>query len=551
MRNAHALLLLGLIGLAAPAALAGTLAVTSLNPPRHSMATSLTPTIEVGFNMPVNLATVTNSSFRVFASSTGPISGTVSLDGTGQVVRFVPGRALFSGELVTVTMARTIASTDGSTLRSAGYVYQFMIAAATSTRQFTLNQEYSVENFPGEFPRIYGGQASDLNRDGWVDLAIVCENAAEVRVYPNLANGSGMFGPRIVPSATTGALPSPNDAADFNNDGFIDIATGNFTGNNITILLGNGNGTFGTRTDVPLGGSARGVAARDYDGDGDQDIAISVPGMDRFAIMINNGAGVFSPPTFVETGQTSEYGLAAADMNNDGILDLVIGNEASSSITVMRGNGNGTFTFASTRPAGGPPWAVVCGDVNGDGNMDVASANSGAANNSILLGNGNGTLQAAVTYAVAGHTPAVDLGDLDGDGDLDMLSSSFGGGLYRLFRNTGNGTFVFDRDFTAPSNPACAILVDVNNDRAIDMVHLDEIAQIVRIWRNQPIYGPGDMNCDGVTDNGDIDAFVLALLSATDYAAAYPNCDIDNADTNNDGHVDNADIDSFVALLLG
>ncbi len=62
---------------------------------------------------------------------------------------------------------------------------------------------------------------------------------------------------------------------------------------------------------------------------------------------------------------------------------------------------------------------------------------------------------------------------------------------------------------------------------------------------------PGDMNCDGALDNGDIDAFVLALLDPAAYAAAFPNCNIANGDVNGDGGVDNGDIDAFVALLLG
>lgn len=531
-------------------ALAGALQVTSQSPARHTMSQALAPVIEIGFGQPVNASTVTTDSFRVFGANTGTMPGARTLTNGGQTVRFTPDRSFFSGEMVTVTLSHAIEAADGTPLRSAGYVYQFMIAAAPSSRQFSLAQEFSVEDFPGEFPRIYGGQASDLDEDGWVDLAIVCEVAADVRVFLNEADGSGTFGPHLLPSSNTGGLPSPNAAADFDNDGNIDICTGNYTGEDVTILLGNGDGTYGSRQDVPLGGAARGIAAFDVDGDGDQDIACSVPGISRVTLMLNNGAGVFSAPISFEGGGNAEYALCAADMNNDGILDLVIGNEGSSTITVLRGNGNGTFTLIATRAAGGPPWVVVCGDVNGDGNMDVASANSGAGNNAILLGTGTGNLQAAITYSVGGHTPATDLADLDGDGDLDMLSSSYGGGLWRLFENTGGGTFVFRQDFPAASNPACAILIDVNNDRAIDMVQLDEIAQLVRVWTNHRVYQAGDMNCDGLVNNFDIDPFVLALANPTEYAAQFPDCDADNGDVNGDGQLDNFDIDPFVNCVL-
>ncbi len=60
----------------------------------------------------------------------------------------------------------------------------------------------------------------------------------------------------------------------------------------------------------------------------------------------------------------------------------------------------------------------------------------------------------------------------------------------------------------------------------------------------------GDMNCDGAVDNGDIDGFVLALLSRSAYEAAHPGCHYTAADANGDGVVDNGDIDAFVARLL-
>jgi hypothetical protein len=61
----------------------------------------------------------------------------------------------------------------------------------------------------------------------------------------------------------------------------------------------------------------------------------------------------------------------------------------------------------------------------------------------------------------------------------------------------------------------------------------------------------GDVNCDGVVNNGDIDAFVLALTAPATYATQYPSCNVVNGDTNGDGLVNNGDIDAFVAMLTG
>ncbi len=64
-------------------------------------------------------------------------------------------------------------------------------------------------------------------------------------------------------------------------------------------------------------------------------------------------------------------------------------------------------------------------------------------------------------------------------------------------------------------------------------------------------YMPGDVNCDGLVDAFDIDPFVLALTDAAGYAAAFPDCLVENADVNRDGAADAFDIDPFLDLLAG
>jgi len=67
------------------------------------------------------------------------------------------------------------------------------------------------------------------------------------------------------------------------------------------------------------------------------------------------------------------------------------------------------------------------------------------------------------------------------------------------------------------------------------------------VWK--PRLTPGDLNCDGLVDFGDINPFVLALTNPAGYAAAFPNCNIKNGDINGDGFVDFGDINPFVRLL--
>lgn len=528
---------------------AGTLSVTGLAPSRLAPQAGIDTTIEITFSLPVNPATITSSSFRVFGPNTGTMTGAFSTINGGQTVVFTPSRNFIAGDVITVTLANTIAATGGETLRSAGYVYQFWVTAGRATGTFAQSQSWDVRTgWPGP-ARIYGGQASDLNGNGFADLAIICEDSSDIRVYPNSADGSGLFGARLDPPSPVGGVPSPNGAADFDNDGNIDLVTGNFNTADVSVLLGNGDGTFGSRQDISVGSQTRGIAAYDFDGDGDPDIACASAAANHVSVILNDGTGTFGTPTSFDAGGDGEYGLAGGDMDNDGIIDLVVGNRSSQTLTVLKGNGDGTFTFASSQASGGTTWVVVLGDLNLDGWLDVTTANANSQTGAIVLASGGGMLNAPTTFSLGAHTVSTDLGDLDGDGDLDWILSSFGGGFWRMFRNDGAGGFTFDHDFSADSNPGCCIIVDVNNDTAMDVVLLDEIANTVRIQINTPLR-PGDMNCDGSVDGLDVGPFVLAILDAPGYATAFPACAIANGDIDNDTNVDVGDVAGFVGLLV-
>lgn len=526
---------------------AGTLSVTALSPYQLMQQAPVDTTIEVTFSQPIDMSTVTSSSFRVFGVNSGTLFGTFSSTNAGQTVVFTPSRTFIPGDIVTVTLANTIAAVGGDTMRSAGYVYQFWIKAGRATRTFTESQSWDVRTgWPGP-ARIYGGQAADLNGNGYADLAIICEDSSDVRVYPNSADGSGLFADRLDPPSPVGGVPSPNGAADFNNDGNSDLVTGNFDTADISILLGNGDGTFGSRQDITVGSHTRGIACYDFDGDGDPDIACASAAASHVSVTLNDGTGHFGAPVSFDGGGDGEYGLAGGDMDNDGIIDLVIGNINSQTVTIMKGNGDGTFTLFSSQSSGGTTWVVVLGDLNLDGYLDVTTANATSQTAATLLG-GGGVLNPPTVYSLGAHTVSTDLGDLDGDGDLDWVLSSFGGGFWRVYENDGAGNFTFDQDMSADSNPGCCIVVDVNNDSAMDIVLLDEIANTVRIMMNTPLI-PGDMNCDGLVNGADIAPFVQAVLDPAAYATQFPDCDINNGDANSDTNVNVADVAAFAALL--
>jgi hypothetical protein len=467
----------------AASALAAPLQVVSLTPARNTVAAPTTA-ITVEFDKAVDPATIGPATFRVFGTRSGARKGTLSLSNANHSLTFTTTRRFAAGEIVKINLSHAIQAADLTFLRSAGYAWQFRVATVPSQGLF--QQIDVMSNRVGDVQtRIYGAAATDLNEDGYTDLATINEVSADIRVTLNRANGSGLFQPFLA-AQPIGVESSPNEAADFDNDGHADLGIAATTSNGVWVMLGAGDGTFSSTQEIPLvpGAEPHGIAALDVDGDADIDLVCVEHGFSDLAMMINNGSGVFSAPITFDGGVDGEYGLAAGDMNDDGITDLVVGGNDGQQIRVLLGNGDGTFTPGPVQSSGGLTWVVTLDDVNGDGKLDVSAANSFTRNGAILLGNGAGGLGAPSTVPMPAHTPSTDLGDLDGDGDADWVLSCFGGGIWRIYRNDGAGHFSFVADITAPDSPSCSVLVDVDNDGDLDMALTDEIADVIVLMRN-------------------------------------------------------------------
>ena len=463
---------------------AGTLALVGSEPPRNAANVAPTAAITLHFDRPLLAGSVTSASFRAYGRQSGPVAGAYSILAGGQAVRLRPDRPFAAGETVLVNLSHDLAAADGSPLRSAGFAFQFAIAASGAGRAFADLDLISIRTTPSTDTRLYGTQATDLDRDGWLDLATMNEDTADLRVLLNLGDGAGGFTDFLQPPTPIGAGASPNEPGDFDNDGWPDAAVDNGSEGTVSVVLGNGDGTFAAEQVVTMGAGPHGIAALDVDGDADLDLVTAnfVPG--NLSLTLNDGAGHFAPATTLDSGTGWEWTLTSGDMDNDGIADLVVGVRTPDQIRILRGLGDGTFAFRSGLAAGGGPWMIVLGDVDGDGNLDVTSANGGSANGAILRGNGDGTLQAAVTQAIVGDAISTDLGDFDGDGDLDWIVASYGGARWDMYVNDGDGNFTFDQRFFAAEAGSCALPFDLDNDGDLDLALFDELADTIHLWRN-------------------------------------------------------------------
>jgi len=476
---------------------AQTLTVTGTQPALHALAAPASGVIALSFDRALDPATVPpiGAHVKVFGKHTGVPAGTFSLANGDRELRFTPAVPFAAGEDVVVSVSHDVRAADGAPLALGGYTLMFRVAVAQAGFEFVELQELSTSSPTSPNTRIYGAQGCDANEDGALDLCVVSENTSDIRVFLNHNDGHGTFADFLTPPNQVGLTPSPNENADFDGDGFIDIATANYGSGSVSVLLGNGDGTFRAAQHYPVGGWPAGMAVLDVDGDGDTDIACGSLQGNHVALLRNDGSGSFGAATTFDGGQ-GEYGLAAADFDNDGIMDLVVGASWTGQLRVHLGDGLGGFALSGSAPSGGVGWMLACGDVNGDGNVDVTSANGGTSNASVLLGDGQGHLAPAVVHPTPGHTTATDLGDLDGDGDLDWVVSIFGAGVWEVRENDGQGNFALRTVYPANANPACATVLDVDGDRDLDLVLLDEIANTITVMENA---APAQALCLGET----------------------------------------------------
>ena len=320
-----------------------------------------------------------------------------------------------------------------------------------------------------------------------------------------LGKGDGTFQAAIL-SSVTGSWPM--EAADLNGDGYTDVLLGPGT-----VLLSDGSGHFPTTSTYSALANNPIFAIQDLNGDGYPDIAMieTVEGPWTIAVALNNGDGTFTADrTYVSDGKPAGVGLLAADLNGDGKVDLAFGN-AAGGISVLPGNGNGTFrgNFVGGGISFGVSFTIRGGDFNNDGKPDLLVL-PGAG---ILLGLGDGTFR-----ATDGGCPVVSaaLRDFNGDGKLDVAGNIIQTDgnpppAIQVCLGNGEGILTAGGQFDQGIQHDLVLGADFNNDGKFDLAASDQNGFSILLGNGDGTFQPAvdasfptfvvdDFNNDGKED---------------------------------------------------
>ncbi len=276
-------------------------------------------------------------------------------------------------------------------------------------------------------------------------------------------------------------------AADFDQDGDVDVALTNWSWPNVKFFWNDGSGRFPQTTTVPVSSGSLWLAGGDLDNDGDIDLVCAMSAADRLAVLPNLGNRSFGPEVSYPVLSRPER-LALTDVNHDGCLDLAATARYSRNVAVLLNRGNGTFGPPVRYDVGMEPTGLVAADLNGDGHVDLAVTDQGyeiggpGGTISLLFGRGDGTFAWRQQLPARTCSSQIAAGDVDGDGDVDLVVSAVGyyyegyDAVVSLLRNRGSGDFDPAELYPVGQWPGFVGLVDLNNDLRLDLLVLSTSA---------------------------------------------------------------------------
>ncbi len=266
-----------------------------------------------------------------------------------------------------------------------------------------------------------------------------------------------------------GKNPTSIATADFNQDGVTDLIVTNIGNDSLSILFGNGDGSFKDQKQLRVSVEPRALALNDYNGDGRTDIAVACAGSDQVVLFLGLAGGRFSEGQRYAV-QRTPISIAAGDVNGDQKPDLAVALR-NDKIALLLGNGDGTFTPGPRYEYGDTPTSIALTDLTQDGKLDLIVTNGGPMSNavSIWTGRGDGSFRDPVDYRTGKRPLSVSFADFNADRKTDLLVINGERDSFVVFLGNGNGTFQDSKESGADAGPVHGVAGDFDGDRMADV----------------------------------------------------------------------------------
>lgn len=372
-----------------------------------------------------------------------------------------------------------------------------------------------------------------------------------------------------------GADPSSTVIADLDDDGADDLIVANAFSNSVSVLLGNGNGTFRSPRQFAVGAYSdpgqspwlarwrRDVAVADLDSDGNMDVVVTNFASSDVSVLLGRGDGTFQPQRRFDA-TPAPWGLDIGDINGDQIPDVVVIDavHGASTVAVLLGRGDGTFapqsTFTALPTAAFPIPGIRLADLNGDAKLDLIVSGDNTPGVDIYLGNGDGTFTFEGRFDANREAADTEVSDLDGDGNVDVIVASSGEqGELSVLMGNGDGTFQSAQNYFAGQDILDVEVVDFGRqttlaDGSVVLGPPDGTLDLVAAASGAPrsvqvVGGPEVVILPGIVDDaGNFAGFGAPLQLAPGKTPL----DVDSGDLNNDGSVDLVVVDRDGVLVI-